>query len=62
MKKFSIGFTYTETGHIEVEAENIDEATEKAQKQLEEMRESGSLASGSHGDQITWDDDEVEVW
>ncbi|HVA10618.1 MAG TPA: hypothetical protein VNG32_00430 [Candidatus Dormibacteraeota bacterium] len=61
MKQFNIGFTYTATGHIDIEAKTLEEAEEKAQARLEEFQGMGTL-NNPGSEEITWQGDEVEIW
>lgn len=59
MAKFDIGFNYTTQGQITVEAESEEEAEKVAQKQLNDLRDAGSM--NEYHEEISWSGDEVEV-
>lgn len=62
MKKFDIGFTYTAHGSVEILADTVEAAEDKAEQFLEELKEGGDLATGARDFQtISWDSDKVEV-
>ena len=58
MGKFTVNFEYKLQGEIEVEADTYDEAEEKAETQLNDLRDMGSLVQSPR---VTWSGDEVEI-